>query len=407
MKLQVLLSVISIILIIALVIYKKYNFFVEKFEDDNDKYYNKILNSVNNFNYESSNKRLSLRVNNSKNIDNSNDSIVLPEEVIKVYNHILDSICKPNTKIVNVISRDYYNKNIGPQLYWLIIQSNNKYKEDVLVSLALIELTIFEGHKLKYNNGNIVLTEEVKSLLDSDKLEVNKEEFKKLLLNHVNNLFNEDYIVENYKKTESLRSNSELQAISKVVLSSINMIKDDSKNLCQRLRTYKDENKRNKFSLSSRISSTDKMIRSYNQGKKEEDNKNILDFGMDNNILLNNLLEKFKVFIKDEKLTEILFPMTELNFNKIRIIPLYTILSSIPEQDKKYYTALFAMIHYTVTTKDFTNLNNFMNRKPITINDKVKKSIRVDKNSLSFEETIDGFYNHYALVFKYLINKKA
>ena len=97
--------------------------------------------------------------------------------------------------------------------------------------------------------------------------------------------------------------------------------------------------------------------------------------------------------------------MTERNYNKLKIIPLYIITSSLSDNDKKYYSALYAVMHYGVKTNNFENVNNFLNKLPITINDKVKEAIRTDKNEFSYDETLNIFYNHYKLIFSKIINK--
>jgi hypothetical protein len=377
---------------------------IEGFNDNF--YYNRMIIASKKLDITPSNQRMALRVNSSKNIipDNENDVITLPYEVVTFYNNILKNNCNMNINFPSTISRDYYNKNIGPQLYWKIIDSDNKNKEDALLSLGIIELTIFQGNKIVYNDNNVILSDEIKDLLESDKLELTKEEFKILLLKYVNNLFDENTIVQNMKKVSPGNNNNiTTETLKKMIISSINMIKEDSKNVCKRIVNYQDVIKRNQYSFAQRLTNMNNYVKSISTLKQTNDN-NILDFGLDTNILLNNLLEKFTPII-DKQLSEIIFPMTERNYNKLKIIPLYIITSSLSDNDKKYYSGLYAVIHYGVKTNNFENLNNFLNKLPITINDKVKEAIRSNKNEFTYDETLNLFYNHYKLIFSKIINK--
>lgn len=395
-----------ILLIVTVMLYNKYKITNrESFNEVNNfKYYNQLLNATTKNIYPLSNKKLTLRVSNGSNNTLTNapeDLINLPEEAVKIYNYILDKICDNRIKFSKTMSRDYYNKSIGPQLYWKVISSDDKNKDDILLSLCLIELTVFEGNTIIYKDGNIILSNNLKDVLESTTIEITQEEFQKLLINYAYNLFNEDYIFKNYLKNENL-SDKQIQGVKKVISSSIQMIIEDSKNLCNRLSTYNDVLLRNSISLPQRFKNGNKFIKTY-VSLREQENKNIIDFGMEKNILLNNILDKFKPFIKQENLKQIFFPMTGLDFNRLRIIPLYILKSSLTDEEKKYYSALFAMFHYSVKTNDFTNLNNFLKKQPIEINDKVKKVIRVDKNEFNYDETLNIFYNYYNLIFKELI----
>lgn len=385
----------------------------ETYEEDNYKfkYYKGLLKATDNMNYSLSNQRLTLRVseNNSNKDNNSNeqdDVVKLPEEAVKVYNYVLDKICNNRIIFSDTMSRNYYNKSIGPQLYWQVIQSNDNNRDDILVSLGLIELTIFEGHKIVYKDDGIVeISDKVKDILQANNTILTQDELKILLLNYVNNLFNEEYILQNYLKNENL-TELQIRGIKQVISSSVKMIKEDSKNLCIRLSNYNDTYKRNMLSLSERFKNANKFLKTY-VAVMQQENKNILDFGMENNIFLNNLLNNFKPLMKQENLKQISFPMTELDFNKLRIIPLYILLStSLSDQEKKYFSALFAMIHYSVKTKNFSNINNFLNKMPIIINDQVKKVIKADKNEFTYDETLNIFYNYYKIVFQELMTVK-
>jgi hypothetical protein len=61
------------------------------------------------------------------------------------------------------------------------------------------------------------------------------------------------------------------------------------------------------------------------------------------------------------------------------------------------------MIHYTIVSKDFTNINNYFGEKNIMIDDSLKNLIKSSSNTLTPKDVQDLFYNFYKESFKNLL----
>jgi hypothetical protein len=96
--------------------------------------------------------------------------------------------------------------------------------------------------------------------------------------------------------------------------------------------------------------------------------------------------------------------MTNNKFNTLKIIPLFIIKSDLSETDKKYYIGLFAMLHYAAKTSDLSNLKNYINNQPITLDEKIRELLKIDKEILSPEDVQNTFYIYYSNLFKNLIS---
>ena len=99
-------------------------------------------------------------------------------------------------------------------------------------------------------------------------------------------------------------------------------------------------------------------------------------------------------------------PMNVTDFNTIRIIPLFILNSNLTEEQKKSYIGLYSMLHYTIKSRDFTNINNYLENKQITIQDDLKEVIKSPSNVLTPKEVQDVFYNHYKKAFEELLINK-
>jgi hypothetical protein len=400
-NINIVLLIFCIILIIGvLFIYKKTNI-RESFIQDS--YFNKILNEVNSYDYDKSSSKLALRINLDKS-QLGTDTISLTNNVLEFYKNLLYKICNENINFKQTISRTYYNKEIGPQLYWMVVSSNNKdiHNDDVLSTLGLIEITIFQGNKINVNNNTVEINDDIKNEIDASSNFITTEDLNKLLINYVNNLFNMDYIKTKYAKLKNISDENTINAFSRVANASVNIIKEDSVSLCTKLIKYL-LNQDNFITMQTRYQGVVKDM--YKLKSKFKKLSSVMKFNEDDNIFINNILDNIRQVIPNHvEIEGIYFPMTNNKFNTLKIIPLFIIKSDLSDIDKKYYIGLFAMLHYAAKTSDLSNLKNYINNQPITLDEKIRELLKIDKEILSPEDVQNTFYIYYSNLFKNLIS---
>jgi hypothetical protein len=363
-------------------------------------HFDTLLNNVNSFNYDANSNRLILRIKlNQEKF--GKDDIILPTIVLDFFGNLFSLLCNEDNFILRPeMNRSYYNREIGPQLYWVVTNNSETNNTDILASLGLIEISIFQGNKVTYQDNVISFDDNVKLELDATSNIISVQDFKMLLAKYVTNLFNVDYQVNRYM---FLKKDNNKPFITKMTTNTISMIKDDSEMLCQKIKTYnnvgqeKIESLKNNFKnlfTNMRSIKSDAMSRLFTT----------LDFGNDGNEYLNNVLNVIYNAISDVKeLKKVYFPMRTLDFNSIKIIPFYILKSNMTEEKQKKYIGIYAMIHYTIVSKDFTNINNYFGGKNIMIDDSLKNLIKSSSNTLTPKDVQDLFYNFYKESFKNLL----
>lgn len=368
-----------------------------------DSYFNKILNEVKSYDYDKSSSKLALRINIDKSQLGS-DTINITNNVLEFYKNLLYKICNENINFNQTMSRSYYNKEIGPQLYWTVLSSNNNdiHNDDILSTLGLLEITIFQGNKISLNNNIVEINDETKNEIDASTNFITTEELNKLLITYVNNLFNMDYIKSKYAKLKNISDENTINAFSRVANASLNIIKEDAVSLCTKIKKYL-LNQDNFITMQTRYQGVVKdMYKLKNKFKKLS---SVMKFNEDDNIFINNILDNIRQVIPNHAEIEgIYFPMTNNKFNTLKIIPLFIINSDLADTDKKYYIGLFSMLHYAAKTSDLSNLKKYINNQPITLNEKIRELLKIDKEILSPEDVQNTFYIYYSNLFKNLIS---
>ncbi len=369
-------------------------------------FFDNILNQLNTFNYDRSSSRLILRIkiNNSKE-KIGKDDIVLTREVLDFLDNLIGNLCTMDVKLNENMVRSYYNSEIAPQMYWLTLNNTDTNTEERLATLGLIELAVFQGNKIKYLDNVLQFDDNVKLELNSTSNMLDVQTFKKLVADYVRNLFNVEYLTNRYVYLKNIQPDM-VAGINKLTTATMNMIKKDSEMFCEKIKLYVDVNKDKMFTLKNNFKN---IAIDLSKFKSNITNRlfTVIDFGNEKNIYLNNILSKFYNISPSMKSIEgIKLPMNVTDFNTIRIIPLFILNSNLTEEQKKSYIGLYSMLHYTIKSRDFTNINNYLENKQITIQDDLKEVIKSPSNVLTPKEVQDVFYNHYKKAFEELLINK-
>lgn len=369
-------------------------------------FFDNILNKLDTFNYDRSSSRLILRIKTS----NSNqkvgkDDIILTREVLDFFDNLIGNLCNIDVKLNENMNRSYYNSEIAPQMYWLTLNNMETNTQERLATLGLIELAVFQGNKIKYLDNVLQFDDNVKLELNSTSNMLDVPTFKKLAADYVRNLFNVEYLTNRYVYLKNIQPDM-VAGINKLTTTTMNMIKKDSEMFCQKIKLYVDVNKDKMFTLKNNFKNI-----AIDLSKFKSNIKNrlftVIDFGNEKNIYLNNILSKFYNISPAMKSIEgIKLPMNVTDFNTIKIIPLFILNSNLSDEQKKNYIGLYAMLHYTIKSRDFTNINNYLENKQITIQDDLKQVINSPTNVLTPKEVQDVFYNHYKKIFEELLINK-
>lgn len=369
-------------------------------------FFDNILKQINTFNYDRSSSRLILRIkiNNSKE-KVGNDDIILTREVLDFFDNLIGNLCNIIINLNENMTRSYYNSEIAPQMYWLTLNNTETNNEERLATLGLIELAVFQGNKIKFLDNVFQFDDNVKLELNASSNMLDVQTFKTLAADYVRNLFNTDYLTNRYVFLKNIQPDI-APGINKLTMTTMKMIKDDSEMFCQKIKLYVDVNKNKMFSLKNNFKSLAVDLSKFKSNIKSR-LFTIIDFGNEKNIYLNNILSKlYDISPNMKDIQGIKFPMNVTDFNTIRIIPLFILNSNLSEEQKKSYIGLYSMLHYTIKSRDFTNLNNYLENKQIIIQDDLKQTINSPTNILTTKEVQDVFYNHYKRTFEELLINK-
>lgn len=369
-------------------------------------YFDNILDKLNTFNYDRSSNRLILRIkiNNSKEKIGTDD-IILTKQVLDFFNNLIGNLCSIDVKLNENMNRSYYNSEIAPQMYWLTLNNTETNTEERLATLGLIELVVFQGNKIKYLDKVLQVDDNIKSELNSTSNMLDVQTFKKLASDYVRNLFNVEYLTNRYVYLKNIKPDM-VAGINKLTTTTMNMIKKDSEMFCKKIELYVDVNKNKMFTLKNNFKNIAVDLSKFKSNIKNR-LFTIIDFGNEKNIYLNDILSKFyNISPSMKSISGIKLPMNVTDFNTIKIIPLFILNSNLSEEQKKSYIGLYSMLHYTIKSRDFINLNNYLENKQITIQDELKEVINSPTNILTPKEVQDVFYNHYKKRFEELLMNK-